>query len=102
MDDMGVLATFTATLVHDAFAPYDNYTGATHSLCGAHLLRELVAVTDHHQGSRCRHGGLPGWPWAEQVTDALHVLTVAADAAAATGTQINTQVLTSRFHQPPV
>ncbi len=97
MDAMGVLPTFTGTLVHDAFAPYDNYTGATHSLCGAHLLRELVAVTDHHHGGRCRHGGVPGWCWAEQVTDALLVLTVAADAAAATGaTQISAEVLTTQ------
>ena len=36
MDDMGVLPTFTGTAIHDAFAPYDRYTGATHSLCNAH------------------------------------------------------------------
>ncbi|CAN5175893.1 hypothetical protein BH11ACT1_BH11ACT1_27710 [soil metagenome] len=59
MDAMGVLPGFTGTLVHDAFAPYDNYTSATHSLCGAHLLRELVAVTDHHEAGRCHHGGSP-------------------------------------------
>jgi transposase len=49
MDDMGVLPTFTGTAIHDAFAPYDRYTGATHSLCNSHLLRELAAVTEHHE-----------------------------------------------------
>jgi transposase len=92
MDAMGVLPTFTGTLVHDAFAPYDQYTGATHSLCGAHLLRELVAVTDHHHRGRCHHGGIPRWCWAGQVTDALLALTTAT-AAGAGATQISAEVL---------
>jgi transposase len=93
MDDMGVLPDFTGTLVHDAFAPYDKYTGATHSLCGAHVLRELVAVTDHHDKGRCHHGGSPGWCWAQQVTDALLALTTATAAAPIGATQISAEVL---------
>lgn len=46
MDDAGVLPGFTGTAVHDAWAPYDTYTTATHALCNAHVLRELVYVTD--------------------------------------------------------
>jgi len=92
MDAMGVLPDFTGTLVHDAFAPYDNYTGATHSLCGAHLLRELVAVRDHHEAGRCHHGGSPRWCWAEQVTDALLALS-AATTAAAGATHLSAEVL---------
>jgi transposase len=46
MDAAGVLPAFTGTAVHDAWAPYDCYRSATHPLCNAHLLRELVAVTD--------------------------------------------------------
>lgn len=42
----GGLATFTGVAVHDAWAPYDTYTGAAHALCGAHVLRELTAVTE--------------------------------------------------------
>jgi transposase len=42
----GVLPGFTGIAVHDAWAPYDTYTGAGHALCNAHLLRELVAVTE--------------------------------------------------------
>lgn len=46
MDAAGVLPAFTGTAVHDAWAPYDTYTGATHALCNAHAPRELVYVVD--------------------------------------------------------
>jgi transposase len=75
MDDMGVLPTFTGTAIHDAFAPYDRYPGATHSLCNSHLLRELAAVAEHHEQTPDTPGP-DGWCWATQVTDAL--LTVLA------------------------
>ena len=48
IDAAGVLPHCTGTLVHDAFAPYARYPAATHALCNAHLLRELIAVVDHH------------------------------------------------------
>jgi transposase len=84
MDDMGVLPTFTGTATHDAFAPYDRYTGATHSLCKAHLLRELAAVAEHHEQT----GNTPGpnqWCWATQVTDALLIVKTAVDQAKESG-----------------
>jgi transposase len=46
MDAAGVLPGFTGVAVHDAWAPYDTYKNATHALCNAHALRELVYVTD--------------------------------------------------------
>lgn len=46
MDAAGVLPRFTGTAVHDAWAPYDTYTNATHALCNAHALRELIYVID--------------------------------------------------------
>jgi transposase len=46
MDAAGVLPAFTGTAVHDAWAPYDTYTDATHALCNAHAVRELVYVVD--------------------------------------------------------
>lgn len=46
MDAAGVLPRFTGTAVHDAWAPYDTYTDATHALCNAHALRELIYVID--------------------------------------------------------
>jgi hypothetical protein len=63
MDAAGVLPSFTGIAVHDAWAPYDCYPAATHALCNAHLLRELIAVAETApQGA---------WCWAEQVRDAL-------------------------------
>ena len=46
MDAAGVLPAFRGTAVHDAWAPYDTYTTAGHALCAAHLLCELIAVTE--------------------------------------------------------
>src|SRR6266496_4431231 len=47
MDAAGVLPSFAGIACHDAWAPYDGYDGvAGHALCGAHLLRELTAVTE--------------------------------------------------------
>lgn len=50
MDAAGVLPAFTGVAVHDAWAPYDTYTQATHALCNAHVLRELVYVVDTATG----------------------------------------------------
>lgn len=78
MDDAGVLPGFTGTAVHDAWAPYDTYTAATHALCGAHVLRELTAVFDTApDGVHC---------WARQAHDALLDLVDLARSAADTGT----------------
>jgi transposase len=60
---MGVLPSFAGVAVHDAWAPYDTYTGPDHQLCCAHALRELQAVTDAAAGDR--------WCWATQAAEAL-------------------------------
>lgn len=41
MDDHGILPHYAGTLVHDCWAPYWSLN-CEHSLCGAHLLRELI------------------------------------------------------------
>lgn len=79
MDAMGVLPAFTGTAVHDAWAPYDTYTKATHALCGAHLLRELQAVIDHH-ATTTKAGG---WCWADQVASAFLALNTATQLTGA-------------------
>lgn len=48
MNAAGVLPAFTGVAVHDAWAPYDSYPQITHALCNSHVLRELIAITDHH------------------------------------------------------
>jgi transposase len=77
MDAAGVLPAFTGIAHHDAWAPYDTYTGATHALCNAHVLRELQAVTD-------QTGDGP-WCWAGQAADALREMHRLIAAALATG-----------------
>jgi len=67
MNAAGILPAFTGIAVHDAWAPYDTYPQMTHSLCNAHVLRELIAVTDHHAQSP----DPKSWCWAAQVIDNL-------------------------------
>jgi len=80
IDAAGVLPGFTGTLVHDAFAPYARYPAARHALCNAHLLRELIAVVDHHLAHPPAGADTPpGWCWAAQVIDALLALKAITD-----------------------
>jgi transposase len=78
MKAAGVLPHFRGIAVHDAWAPYDTFRNvAGHALCGAHVLRELVAVTET--------GTDLDRTWAQQAIDALLALNEAADAARAAG-----------------
>ncbi|WP_198588645.1 IS66 family transposase [Geodermatophilus chilensis] len=84
IDAAGVLPGFTGIAVHDAFAPYARYPAATHALCNAHLLRELIAVVDHYTAHPSPSSGeVPaGWCWAGQVIDALLALKAITDTGA--------------------
>jgi transposase len=87
IDAAGVLPGFTGIAVHDAFAPYARYSAATHALCCAHLLRELIAVVDHHTAHPPDGGdggdGVPAdWCWATQIIDALLALKAVTDTGA--------------------
>jgi len=84
----GVLDRFTGVAVHDAWAPDDTFTEATHVLCGAHLLRELQAVIDTPDSS-----DRTGWSWAQQVTDSLLRIKEHAGTAHAAGRQPHPAVL---------
>jgi transposase len=44
LEDIGVMACYTGTVVHDGYASYDLFADATHAQCGAHLLRHLKDV----------------------------------------------------------
>jgi transposase len=78
MDAVGVLPAFGGIACHDAWAPYDCYPGvAGRALCGAHVLRELTAVTET--------GADADVIWARQAIDALPALKKAADEARAAG-----------------
>lgn len=73
MDAAGVLPAFSGVAVHDAWAPYDTYTAATHALCNAHALRELQAVIDATPQDQ--------WCWAAQAADALRQMKHLVDEA---------------------
>jgi transposase len=74
MDDLGVLPSFTGTLVTDALASYTVY-GNHQALCGAHVLRELIAVTE---------GTRRDPVWAQAMIDVLvEAKDAVADAVAA-------------------
>jgi transposase len=78
MKAAGILPFFTGIAVHDAWKPYDTFDNvAGHALCGAHVLRELVAVTE--TGTDLDRA------WAQQAIDALLALDEAAGAARAAG-----------------
>jgi transposase len=78
MKAAGVLPFFRGIAVHDAWAPYDTFGDvAGHALCGAHVLRELAAVTET--------GTDLDKTWAQQAVDALLALDEAAGAARAAG-----------------
>jgi transposase len=78
MDAAGVLPAFAGIAVHDAWAPYDCYDAvAGHALCGAHVLRELAAVTET--------GTDLDVTWARQAIDALNALNQAAEEARQAG-----------------
>jgi transposase len=91
IDAAGVLPGFTGTLVHDAFPRYARYSAATHALCNAHLLRELIAVVDHHLAHPSpSSGAVPaGWCWVQQIIDGL----LALEAITDTGTLPDPEVL---------
>jgi transposase len=77
MEAMGVLPWFAGIAVHDAWAPYDIYTGADHQLCCAHALRELQAVADLAPAGE--------WCWATQAAGAITAMQKLVSEAIAQG-----------------
>ena len=56
INTLGIIPRYGGLIVHDCWKPYFTYTQCKHQLCGAHLLRELQAVTDSN-----------GYPWARKM-----------------------------------
>jgi transposase len=74
MDAAGVLPGFGGLAVHDGWSPYWRYQHLTHALCGAHLLRELEAISDEQ-----------GQGWAAGMAELLVDVKLAGDRARAAG-----------------
>lgn len=73
MDQMGILPAFKGIAVHDRYANYFGYD-CQHSLCNAHLLRNLQAVIDQHNDY-----------WAGQLQQLLRSINKAVKRAKAQG-----------------
>jgi transposase len=72
--ELDVLPHCTGILVHDCFAPYWNLADTKHSLCGAHLLRELAYEQQ-----------ITGQSWAQELATTLVDANKACDAARTAG-----------------
>ena len=59
-EQIGLLPFYTGYLVHDRYASYFQYDQMTHSLCNAHLLRELKYLDEQE-----------GCSWAPSILDLL-------------------------------
>jgi transposase len=46
MDEIGILPQFQGTLVRDCYLSYSRFEQCRHSLCNAHLLRELIFIEE--------------------------------------------------------
>jgi transposase len=91
MEAMGVLPAFAGIAVHDAWAPYDIYTGAGHQLCCAHALRELQAVADLAPAGE--------WCWATQAAEAITAMQKLVSEAIAQGHDAaDPAALTAQIH----
>jgi len=85
-----VLPGFTGVAVHDAWAPYDTYKKATHALCNAHAVRELVYVVDT--------APTPVAALAGQAIDAMVAIKDLLDAARRNGIAANTEEIGTQQH----
>jgi len=78
IDHAGVLAHFKGIAVHDGWPQYRAYTSATHALCNAHHLRELLAVIEADPERQS---------WAAKIDVLLRALHATVENAKATGEQ---------------
>jgi transposase len=77
MDEIGILPSFRGTSVHDGWPAYTYYSQCRHSLCGAHLLRELTYIEESHPHQRGQ--------WAEPMAKLLVEMKEAVERARASG-----------------
>ena len=75
MQAIGILPGFKGVLVHDCWASYFGYDQAQHSICLAHILRELQAQIEQKQG------------WAQQMMELLLAMKKSKDRAIDQGKQ---------------
>jgi transposase len=72
MDEIGILPQFKGTLVRDGHLSYSRFEKCRHSLCNAHLLRELVFIEETDPEQRI---------WTRALARLLCQIKAAADLA---------------------
>jgi transposase len=77
MEEIGILPQYTGHVVHDGWWSYWQYRSCRHSLCVAHLLRELIYIEESHPHQR----GV----WAEPMAKLLLEIKQAVDEARRAG-----------------
>ena len=87
MDAGGVLPGFDGIAVHDCWVPYWRYPHILHSLCNAHLLRELVGVEENNSAQK----------WATQFKNLLLEMKKAKEDAVGMGKWQLTKKLLQEF-----
>jgi len=74
IEEIGILPAYKGVCVHDGFTAYDQYRQCRHSLCNAHILRELNYVIETSQAS-----------WAQEMKKLLLDIKAAVSQARETG-----------------
>lgn len=76
IDHAGVMPNFRGVAVHDGWPQYRAYPAATHALCNAHHLRELLAIIEQRPGAQS---------WASDIDRLLRALHEEVKATKAAG-----------------
>jgi transposase len=74
IENIGILAGYKGVCVHDGFSAYDQYGQCRHSLCNAHILRELNYVLETSKPS-----------WAQEMKQLLLDIKAAVGVASEGG-----------------
>jgi transposase len=74
IEQIGILSGYTGVAVHDGFSAYDQYGQCRHSLCNAHILRELNYVIETSKAS-----------WAQEMKRLLLEIKAAVSVASESG-----------------
>ena len=91
MDEIGILPAFKGVSVHDGWPAYHYYYQCRHSLCGAHLLRELIYIEESspHQSGE----------WAEPMAKLLLEIKESVEQARRAGRSQLDQEEQERFNR---
>ncbi len=74
IENIGILSNYKGVCVHDGFSAYDQYGQCRHSLCNAHILRELNYVIETSKAS-----------WAQEMKQLLLDIKAAVSQASGSG-----------------